>query len=44
MKKSYITPQTNTVPLKGPVLMVEGSNAVNNYGKEESFTIGDSDE
>lgn len=44
MKKSYITPKTCAVPLKGPVLMVQGSQTVNGYENEKSFTIGDTDE
>ena len=43
MKKLYITPKTCAVPLKGPVLMVQGSQEVNDYKNEDSFTIGDND-
>jgi hypothetical protein len=43
-KKSYISPKTYTVLLKGPALMLQGSNTVNDFGNEEEFIIGDPDD
>lgn len=44
MKKKYITPQMQTVLFRAPVVMLEGSNTVNNYENGGNINIGDSDE
>lgn len=41
MKKSYITPKTSTIRLKGPVVMLGGSNEVNNFNDGGSINVGD---
>jgi hypothetical protein len=43
MKKSYITPKTCTIPLKGPVLMLEGSQTVGDYKNGDNIFVGDED-
>ena len=41
-KKIYTKPQTDTVSLRGPIVMMETSTAnVNNYDKGEDIMIGD---
>ena len=44
--KIYENPQTRIVFLRGPVLMLGGSNTVNDYqrGSENDILIGDTDE
>lgn len=42
-KKRYTKPQTETILLRGPVVMLNGSNQVNNYEDGGDFTIGDDD-
>ena len=41
MKKKYIPPQSRTVLLPSPVLMLGGSNTVNGYVDGEDIIIGD---
>ena len=41
MKKKYNTPQTRTVVLRGPVLMLGGSVAVNEYRRGSNISVGD---
>ena len=41
MKKSYITPKTSTIRLKGPVVMLGGSNEVNNFNNGDDIFVGD---
>ena len=45
MKKKYIPPQSRTVILPSPVMMLGGSNTVNGYINEndDNIVIGDSD-
>lgn len=43
-KKRYSKPQTETILLRGPVVMLESSSVgVNNYEDGGDFTIGDDD-
>lgn len=44
MKKKYITPQMQTVLFRAPVVMLEGSNTVNNYENGGDIYIGDGDD
>ena len=44
MKKKYNNPQTRTVVLQGPRLMLTASVAVNEYRRGNDIGIGDSDE
>ncbi len=44
MKKKYITPQMQTVLFRAPVVMLEGSNTVNDFNNGGNIYIGDSDE
>lgn len=41
MKKKYITPQMQTVLFRAPVVLVSGSNNVNNYENGYDVMIGD---
>ena len=43
MKKTYITPKTETVVIIGPRLMLSGSNSVSGYSHDASddIRIGD---
>jgi len=41
MKKKYNNPQTRIVVLRGPVLMLRGSNTVNDYNHGNDIGIGD---
>ena len=43
MKKKYIPPQSRTVLLPSPVLMLGGSNTVSGYVNDEDIFIGDTD-
>ena len=43
MKKKYIPPQSRTVLLPSPVVMLSGSNTVNGYVNDEDIVIGDPD-
>ena len=45
-KKTYKRPQTRAVVLRGPVLMLGGSVAVNEYrrGNDITISVGDTDE
>lgn len=42
-KKTYTKPQAQAVILHGPVVMIGGSNAVNDYENGEETIIGDTD-
>jgi hypothetical protein len=42
-KKIYSTPQTKTVHLRGPVVMLEGSNEVSSFNNGNDIYIGDED-
>lgn len=42
-KKIYSTPQTKTVHLRGPVVMLEGSNDVRGFDPGKDIYIGDED-
>jgi len=42
-KKIYSTPQTKTVHLRGPVVMLNGSNTVNEFDDGGGYIIGDED-
>lgn len=44
MKKTYRKPQTCTVLLNGPLLMLGGSTQVNSYKDGGDINVGDSDE
>ena len=46
MKKKYITPQMQTVPFRAPVVMLEGSNTVNDFNNynNNNIIIGDGDD
>ena len=44
MKKTYKRPQTRAVALRGPVLMLSGSDTVKEYRHGNDITIGDTDE
>lgn len=44
MKKTYYKPITRTVILRGLMLMLGGSNTVNDYHRGNDITIGDTDE
>lgn len=41
MKKKYIPPQSRTVLLPSPVLMLGGSNTVTGYENDNDIVIGD---
>ena len=41
MKKKYITPQMQTVLFRAPVVLVSGSNNVNNFENGYDVMIGD---
>ena len=41
--KIYEKPQTHTVVLRGPMLMLSGSNTVNDYNRSD-IRIGDEEE
>lgn len=43
MKKKYIPPQSRTVLLPSPVVMLTGSNSVNDYDSGGDIPIGDSE-
>ena len=43
MKKTYEKPKMRTVLLRGPVLMLSGSNTVNEYNRGSDFYVGDED-
>ena len=43
MKKKYIPPQSRTILLPSPVVMLSGSNTVNGYVNDNDIVIGDSD-
>lgn len=43
MKKTYEKPKMRTVLLRGPVLMLSGSNQVNEYNRGSDFYVGDED-
>ena len=43
MKKKYIKPQTQAVLFHAPVVMLGGSNKVNDYGDGGEIPIGDTD-
>ena len=43
MKKKYIPPQSRTVLLPSPVVMLTGSNSVNDYDPGDDIPIGDTD-
>lgn len=43
-KKTYTKPQVQAILLRGPLVMLEGSNTVNTYKSGGSINIGDSDE
>ena len=40
-KKTYRRPQTRTVVLRGPVLMLGGSDTVNEYCHGNDISVGD---
>ena len=42
-KKNYIKPQTETINLRGPVVMLNGSNTVNEFDNGGDYIIGDED-
>ena len=42
-KNTYIKPKTKTVHLRGPVVMLEGSNDVRGFDTGEDIYIGDED-
>ena len=44
MKKKYNNPQTRTVVLQGPRLMLTGSDAVKEYRHGNDISVGDTDE
>ena len=44
MKKKYNNPQTRTVVLRGPVLMLGGSDTVNEYRRGNDISVGDTDD
>ena len=41
MKKKYIPPQSRTVLLPSPVVMLTGSNSVKDYNNGDDIVIGD---
>lgn len=41
MKKKYIPPQSRTILLPSPVVMLSGSNSVNVYDSGDDIVIGD---
>lgn len=43
MKKKYIPPQSRTILLPSPVVMLTGSNNVNDYNNGGDIPIGDTD-
>jgi len=43
MKKKYIPPQSRTILLPSPVVMLSGSNTVSEYGDSYDVMIGDND-
>ena len=43
-KNTYIKPKTYTVLLRGPVVMLEGSNEVSSFNNGNDIYIGDKDE
>jgi hypothetical protein len=43
-KKIYSTPQTKTVHLRGPVVMLVGSNEVSSFKNGNDIYIGDEEE
>lgn len=42
-KKIYTKPQTETIYLRGPVVMLGGSNTVKDYENGDEIIIGDSE-
>ena len=44
MRKTYEKPKMRTVLLRGPVLMLGGSNQVNDYNRGSDIYVGDTDE
>ncbi len=44
MKKTYRRPQTRSIALQGPRLMLTTSVAVNDYGRGNDISVGDTDE
>lgn len=43
MKKKYIPPQSRTILLPSPVVMLSGSNSVSDYDPGGDIPIGDSE-
>lgn len=43
-KKTYTKPEVRTVLYSGPVVMLGGSNTVNEYQEGGIITVGDTDE
>ena len=43
-KKTYRRPQTRSIALQGPRLMLTGSVEVNDYGRGSDISIGDTDD
>lgn len=43
-KKRYTKPQTETILLRGPVVMLGGSNTVQEFGNGGDVLIGDYDD
>lgn len=41
MKKKYITPQMQTVLFRAPVVLVSGSNTVNDFENGYDVNVGD---
>ncbi len=44
MKKKYQKPTSHTIHFRGPVVMLGGSNTVNEYGNGGNIQIGDADD
>lgn len=40
-KKTYRRPQTRSIALQGPVLMLGGSDTVNEYCRGKDISVGD---
>lgn len=43
-KKTYRRPQTRSIALQGPRLMLTGSDAVNEYRHGNDISVGDTDD
>lgn len=43
MKKKYIKPQAETILFRAPVVMLGGSNTVQDFVKEDDTYLGDPD-